>query len=153
MDMRFEEEMSGRYEGLAEGFPGGEFRFAVAVECTDIRDPRVVEGAIAGQVFMAGVVEGAPLEGRIEISPLWKRTLTYQFSFPVNGKTYRFDGTKNVKFYRPLYSMTALPGHVYDETGRAVAKVKVRFLMRDMVSFLASYRFGRTGKGDPAVSS
>ena len=151
MDMRFEEEMSGTYRGVADGYSGGEFRFGVAVDCTDIKDPKAVEGRITGKVFMEGVVDGAPLDGRIEISPLWKRTIAYEFTFPVEGKTHRFQGTKNVKFYRPVHSMTVLPGKVYDDKGNVVAEATVRFLLRDLFSFLGSYRFARTQKA-PAVS-
>lgn len=145
MNIQFKEEMSGKYRGLAAGFPGGLLRFNVEVDCVDVKDPRVVSGKITGTVDIEGVVMGAPIQGTIEISPAWKRTIAYKFTFPLNGKTYRFEGTKRVNPLSLLKTMTTLPSAVYDETGRQVAEGTTYFnWKRDMVSFLLSYRFAKT---------
>jgi hypothetical protein len=145
MNIHFNEEMSGTYRGLAEGFPGGLLRFQVEVDCVGVTDPRVIEGRITGTVDVLGVVMGAPLTGTIEISPAWKRTIAYAFTFPVNGKTYRLAGHKTVNPLRILYSMTTLPCAIYDDTGRQVAEGTTVFnWKRDMLSFLLSYRLART---------
>lgn len=142
MNIKFNEEMAGTYRGLAAGFPGGDFSFRINVDCVDVTDPRVVSGKITGDAFMAGVVKSAPLEGTIVISPLWRRTIEYKFTFTVNGKPYKFEGQKDVKPWAPVKSMTTLPGKIYDETGMLVGEALTTFnVKRDMVSFLRSYKF------------
>jgi hypothetical protein len=143
MDIRFAEEMAGTYQGRAAGIPGsGKFRFQVKVECADAKDPRVVNGTLSGKVFMEGVVDGAILEGTIEISPHWKRIIGYHFTFPVNGKTYRFDGEKKISPFSLVKSMTTLPGSVFDDQGKEIATSTTYFnVKRDILPFLLSYRF------------
>jgi hypothetical protein len=142
MDIGFAEEMAGTYRGVGTELKNGKFRFVISVDCVNVSDPRVVKGDIVGQVFMDGVVDGAPLKGTIEISPLWKRRIAYAFTFPVDGKTWQFKGTKKVSFLRPVHTMTVLPGGIFDNKGRQVAEATTTFnIRRDLFSFLKSYRF------------
>lgn len=146
MQMRFEEEMAGTYESFDASLPGGEFSFRIRVTCDDVRDPRVIEGRIEGDAFLAGVVKDAPLLGTITISPVWRRTIAYAFTFQVAGKPWRFAGQKDVKPWALLKTMTTLPGTIYDDTGKPVAKAVTTFnARRDMLAFLRSYRFSKAG--------
>jgi hypothetical protein len=146
MDIHFHETMAGHYRGMDQGIGTGRFRFTIDVDCPDARDLRVLNGTIRGTASMEGVVEDAPLQGTIEVSPWSKRTIAYAFTFALpDGRSYRFAGVKSVTPLHPVHSMTYLPGKLYDARGTVVAEVETRFAtLRHLLPFLASWRFRRT---------
>jgi hypothetical protein len=154
MDLKFNETMAGTFSERAGKPSSGKFSFTIDVFCPNVKDPRVVVGDISGIVTMEGVVERAPLQGTIEISPMWNRTIKYAFTFTgPTGKPYTFAGHKSISMLRLLKTMTFLPGEVRDENGKLVAKVETTFdTLGDMVPFLMSFRMAPAGKGKAALS-
>ena len=143
--LTFEEAMSGTYtmtgrEGAPRGFSfRGKARTAGVVEH--------LQGGLAtleGTLDMEDFADDVPIRGTLEIAPLGKRLLRYEFAFSGNdGAAYQFVGEKNLQLGRLLSSWTTLLGHVHDAAGREIARATVRFdLKADLLPFLASFRFG-----------
>ncbi len=141
---RFSERMSGTYRGVRAGLGDGEMRFDFEVRCDDLPAGILdVVGGMQGSVTMDGVANGAPANGAIAISPLWKRRIRYTFSFVGDdGLRYEFDGKKTLRPFSPLRSWTTLEGKVREEkAGDLVAEAVLRFHMKDeFVSLLRSFR-------------
>jgi hypothetical protein len=141
--LRFQETMSGTY--ALSSAPNDRRRFSFEVEAradswTDYL--RTGRTHITGTLEAEGFADGVPLEGRLTLLPLTKRTIRYEFNFTANdGNPYRFAGQKSIRWRSPVTSFTYLPGAVYDSSGREVAVCKVYFnARRDLVRFLASWR-------------
>ncbi len=154
MDIRFHETMAGHFTGKSNAPKHGLFEFTVDVFCPSVRDPRVLSGEITGTVTMEGVVDRSPLQGTIEISPLWNKTIAYAFTFTgPNGKPYRFAGHKSIEMMSFLKTMTFLPGEIRDDKNNLIATAETSFDAKaDMVPFLLSFRMALGGAGKPAPS-
>ena len=58
-----------------------------------------------------GLGKRSPADGTLELSPFWKRLVRYTFDLQGDdGRTYHFDGRKNITTRRFLRSWTTLPG-------------------------------------------
>lgn len=142
----FTEHMAGTYHPLRQNLPGGEFHFTFEVDCPDTSRPlQSIVGKAVGHVTMEGLAERAPAQGTLELAPFSKRSIRYEFHFTgKDGKTYRFDGSKSIRWRHAVRSWTTLPGRVYDESDSAVADVIARFPLRtDFLKLLASFRPAR----------
>jgi nucleoside-diphosphate-sugar epimerase len=143
----FTETMSGRVRLVDDAIeePGGEGRpFMFTVTARAIRLERFLRDAetrLEGILYWEGLADGAALEGRLSMPLISRRQLRYDFSFRGNdGRTYRFQGHKDVELLRLLDTMTTLPGLVVDERGREVARGVARFdLAKDLIPMVASF--------------
>jgi hypothetical protein len=103
-----------------------------------LRHPEV---EIEGEVDAQGFADHEHLRGTLEMDVLFKRRLSYAFTFAGNdGKAYAFAGEKIIK--PPLAeAMTVLPGKIVDDAGKTIAEALLRFDLRsDIVRFVKSWR-------------
>ncbi|MBI3184557.1 MAG: GMC family oxidoreductase [Myxococcales bacterium] len=138
----FREQMAGTHERAGQReLP---FHFDVSVNCLEVSRPlEEIVGQCQGKLTMAGVAEDAPAEGTLELAPFSKRVVRYALRFPgLDGRRYRFEGQKQIRWLRPLTSWTTLDGEVFEEgSGASVGKVKARFdLRRQLGPLLGSFR-------------
>ena len=143
MGFHFRETMSGELtlDDAPYGSPPLAIRFHVTARSGPLR--RYLEGeplTLEGRVSVDGIAEERPLQGHLEIGLPLRRQLVYNFEFlGDDGTRYRFHGQKNVSYLRFSRSMTTLYGSLYRGDAR-VGRALVRFDLRDLPSFLASWR-------------
>jgi len=141
----FRERMDGTVQRRGERFDR-EFRFDL-----DVRAPNVLGmlttavGACDGTLHLSGLARNVRATGRIEISPLRRKSVRYVLDFTADdGKSYRFDGEKRVTLRRHLVGWTTLPGHVYETDGTVWGDAVLRFsLRRELRPLLRSFVVGR----------
>ena len=139
MRFRFSENMYGTYETQGEPRRSGPFDFSCTAEA-DLREfLRTKTTRITGVVRMEGTVREAKLDGTLFIDPLFSKRLVYDFTFRDGSDLYRFLGQKNVSFLSPVSTMTTLFGTL-EKGGLPFAKVESHFRLRELPSFLLSYR-------------
>ena len=140
---KFEEKLTGTYHLLSR--PEEEKAFSLTAQAAVdnvVKYLQDMSASLLGTVEMEGFADQAPINGSLELNPLFGRVLRYQFTFVANdGKSYRFAGQKDIQLFDLPGSMTTLPGAVYDESGTEIARVLTRFdLGSDLVPFLLSWR-------------
>src|SRR5687768_15622994 len=138
---QFQEKMSGSYT-LSGGTPARRMSFSARVRAADaVQHLRDGMAELEGTVELEGFADEVPMSGTIQISPLRKRLIRYEFSFVANdGRPYRFAGQKDIRFGDLLGSWTTLPATIYDRDGREVGQARVTFDMRsDFVPLLVSF--------------
>jgi hypothetical protein len=142
LGFQFEETMSGSYHRIDT--PGEEHPISFTVKA-DVRSLRkfLLEpiATIQGRIDARGLATDKPLQGTLEINPILKRKLIYDFRFENDaGAECRFFGEKDLEALRLVQTMTTLPGSVF-EGDNEVARAVLRFpLRKDMVRFLRSWR-------------
>jgi Mg/Co/Ni transporter MgtE len=138
----FAETMRGSFHYLDT--PGDEHPMTLDVraEVADVRrfvlDPTAT---IAGTVNAEGLATRRPLTGTLEINPVLKRKVIYDFRFEDDDdRTVRFFGEKDLEALRLVSTMTTLPGSITcDET--EIARAVLRFQIREeLARFLGSFR-------------
>lgn len=141
---KFHETMAGTWRpgGGGGGDPARAFRFSLDAHTADLRqflrDNRV---RLDGTVEAAGLAAHAPTTGEMTLAPLLGRTIAYEFRFAGDdGKPYRFHGRKDLTVFRPIGSITTLPGEILDGAGGLVGTALLRFDLRDLPALLASFR-------------
>lgn len=141
---RFRETMAGTYHLLSAPADERPMSFTISA-----RAPSALRFAlrpvceIQGEVDARGFADHKPLRGTLEINPVIKRRLVYEFRFPGNDtEQYRFFGEKVVQPLHLAESMTMLPGGIWREE-REVGRAVLRFdLEGDLVKFLLGFRRG-----------
>lgn len=116
----------------------------------DVRAPSLLGfattavGRCEGTLHVDGLARDVPALGRMEISPLHRKLVRYVVDFRGDdGRTYRFDGQKDVTFRRHLVGWTTLPGHVYDADEQVWGDALLRFsLRRELRPLLRSFAVG-----------
>src|SRR5262249_55004332 len=95
-----------------------------------------------GTLDMEGFADDVPITGTIEIAPITKKIIRYDFSFTGNdGAPYRFSGQKNIRLADLVGTWTTLTGQVLDARGDEVARATVKFDVRaDLLPFLVSFK-------------
>ncbi len=138
MGLSFFETMRG--EMLDERAVAHPIRFEVKAEATKI--PAFLT---RGEVKITGVVdappfaEQAPLEGSMQISPLRKKEIRYDFRFAdPAGKPCRFKGKKTIRLHRPVASMTYMEGAI-TRAGDEIARGEMYFALADLGEFITSW--------------
>ncbi len=102
------------------------------------------EATLSGRVSMPGIADDAHASGTLQIAPLRRRRLRYQLAFrAIDGQLIRLDGWKSVSLLRPLRSMTRLPATLYAENGSVLGEAQLRFALRDLPKFVATFRYRR----------
>ncbi|MGW1587784.1 hypothetical protein [Streptomyces sp. NPDC002386] len=103
------------------------------------------EARATGRIRVAGWADDPCAEGELEISPVARRRIHYRLAFGAGGRRLTLDGWKSVTALRPVASMTVLP-YTLLEDGRRIGTGTLRFpLGTQLLPFLASFRFPRTG--------
>lgn len=142
LGFRFRETMAGTYHLLSAPTDERPMSFTIAV-----RAPSIVRFALSpicdiqGEVDAIGFADHKALRGSLEINPVLKRRLVYEFRFNANdGEEYRFHGTKSVSALHLAESMTTLPAAIWRDE-REVARAVLRFdLESDLVKFVLGFR-------------
>lgn len=142
MGFEFRETMSGTYHTLER--PGDELPMSITVraEVTSLRkfllDPTA---EITGEVDAQGLADHRALRGTLEINPVLRRRLVYDFRFNDNdGAECRFHGEKELEALRLVSTMTTLPGTLFRDD-REVGRALLRFHLReDLAKLLRSFR-------------
>jgi hypothetical protein len=138
----FHEVMEGALERSGERFDRP-FRFDF-----DVRFPQALGvlssavGRAVGKVRIDGIAKDAPAEGTLELAPLGKRRIRYEFSFRGDdGQRYHFDGSKTIGGMSHTRGWTHLPGELRGEDGSLVGTARLRFSMkRHLRGLLGSFR-------------
>lgn len=128
----------------------GELRTAAGVEApvsfsVDARSEGVGVFALSGSVQAPPWAEGAPAEGTLTMSVL-ERSIAYVVRFTAkDGSAMVLEGRKHPSPFAPLQSMTEMPVSLKDAQGTVVASGAMRFDLKDLPGFLASWLpFGRS---------
>jgi hypothetical protein len=140
----FREKMEGSVQRTGERFDRS-FRFDFDVHAPSLLGfATTAVGQLTGVVRIDGLARRVPAQGRIEISPWYRRSVRYVFDFTGDdGKRYRFEGAKRVTLRRHLVGWTTLPGHVYDAEGHVWGDALLRFsLRRELRNLLRSFVVG-----------
>ena len=141
MAFHFSETMSGTWQPAAGGADKA-IEFSITARASSslkyLRDRKT---GLEGRLRMEGFAADVPIEGELLVDPLFGKRIRYQFRFTADdGKRYRFDGQKDVRFTDLARTMTTLPAEIFDERDKLVASCRLRFDTRDLPSFLASFR-------------
>jgi hypothetical protein len=139
----FEETMTGTYTRTGAPSEQGAFRFQARVKAEDaLRHLRDNLATLEGTLDMEGFADDVPLSGTVEIAPLTRRIIRYEFDFTANdGKPYRFAGQKNIRFSDFIGTMTNLTAAITDAKGNEVARAQIRFDVKaDLLPFLVSWK-------------
>ena len=140
---QFQETMTGTYTLAGAADLPRRIGFKTRVTAPDaLRHLRDGMAELEGTLEMEGFADDVPLAGTIEISPLRKRLIRYEFSFVGNdGRPYRFVGQKDLKLLDPIGSFTNLPASLLDQAGKEIGQARVRFdLASDLLPMLVSFR-------------
>ncbi len=139
----FSQTLAGAYHTLEA--PGEEHRISITVTAKvhDMKSFALDPTArIQGEIDAEGFADHRPLEGTLEINPLLRQKIIYDFSFPDNdGRDCRFHGEQDLTILRsPVKAATTLPGSIYvddEEHARAVLRFD---LEKDLVKLLRSFK-------------
>jgi hypothetical protein len=102
------------------------------------------EASMSGRAVLDGVADDPAATGTMHIAPIRRRRLRYQLVFhTADGAPLHLDGWKSVSYLRPLRSMTTLPATVYAADGSVFGEALLKFDLRDLPRFLASFRYRR----------
>jgi hypothetical protein len=144
LGFEFREMMSGSYTRSGAGGPGGgQMRLTARASAPSLL--RHLQDGLAqldGTLDMEGFADDVPVSGTLEIRPLTKKLIRYQFSFVGNdGNPYQFAGQKDIRLADLAGTITTLAGAVTDAQGTEVARATLRFDVKaDLVAFLTSWR-------------
>ncbi len=145
----FDETMEGTAQREGEWFTRP-FRFDLHAESASLPTASgTAHCRTTGQVFLSGVADGVPAEGTLEISPIEGRRLGYTLDFTSDdGRRFHFEGHKTITFRHPVRSFTVLPGVLLVADGTVWGRAQVRFSLRHLGAFLASFDLLRPGRGE-----
>jgi hypothetical protein len=143
LGFEFEETMTGTYTRTGHPADQGEIRLRARARAESlfqhVRDGMVT---LEGTLDMEGFADDVPVGGTIEIRPVGKKVIRYDFSFLGNdGKPYRFAGQKDIRYADLVRTMTTCHGAVMTAAGEEVARVTLRFDVKaDFLPFLVSWK-------------
>ena len=97
---------------------------------------------LEGTLDMERVASEVPITGSIEIRPVGKKIIRYDFSFTGDdGQPYRFSGQKDIRFSDLVRTITTLNGAITDGSGAEVATATLHFDVKaDLLPFLVSWK-------------
>lgn len=95
---------------------------------------------LTGKFTCEGFVNDAPFEGTLDIDPLRRRKLIYDFTFKdAAGAEIHFEGEKRIDFLNIPKTMTTLYCRL-SRKEKVIATGVMHFDIRDLPAFLASIR-------------
>ena len=143
LGFEFKEVMSGTYTRTGHPSQTGNFRIEAHARAADALK-HAFDGMVEleGTLDMEKVASDVPISGSIEIKPLTKKIIRYEFAFTGDdGQPYRFSGQKDIRFSDFVTTMTTLNGAVTDASGAEVATATLRFDVKaDLLPFLVSWK-------------
>lgn len=102
-------------------------------------------GRGAGHFELKGIINAPPwapetsVEGTLTMSVL-RPSIAYHLDFTArDGRRLSLDAEKTPSVFKPVTSMTFMPALLKDSGGRVVARGEMRFDLKDLVHFLASW--------------
>ncbi len=138
----FAQTLAGTYHTLEA--PGDEHPISITVKAQvhDMKSFALDPTArIEGEIDAEGFADHRALTGTLEINPLLRQKIIYDFSFPDNdGRECRFHGEQDLSLLRPVQAATTLPGSIYvqdEEHARAVLRFDIR---EDLLKLLRSFK-------------
>ena len=139
---QFSETLAGTYHTLED--PGDERPISITVTALvpDMKSFALDPTArISGEIDAEGFADHRALDGTLEINPLLRQKVIYDFSFPDNdGRECRFHGEQDLSLFRPVQAATTLPGSIYVED-REHARVVMRLSLReDLLKMIRSFK-------------
>ncbi|HKA88980.1 MAG TPA: hypothetical protein VKE22_15025 [Haliangiales bacterium] len=143
LGFEFEETMTGTYTRAGHPDQQGEIRLRARARAGSVlkhvRDGMVT---LEGTLDMEGFADDVPVAGTIEIRPVGKKIIRYDFSFLGNdGNPYRFVGQKDIRYSDLVRTMTTCHGAIATAGGEEVARVTLRFDVKaDFLPFLVSWK-------------
>jgi hypothetical protein len=140
---QFQERMTGTYTLTGSADQPRRISFSARVKADDsLRHLKDGMAELEGTVDLEGFADDVPLKGTIEIAPVRKRLIRYEFSFLGNdGRAYRFAGQKDIRLADLLGSWTTLPAALYDPSGKEIGQARMSFDMKaDFLPLLVSFR-------------
>jgi hypothetical protein len=95
-----------------------------------------------GTLEADGLATNVPIEGTLTLAPWARRMIRYEFAFRGDdGRSYRFEGQKDIRLRDLRRSFTILPGAILDDAGNQVGTADTRFdLAADLFQFVSSWR-------------
>ena len=138
----FEETMTGTFTRTGKPDQGGALRVNLRARSEDVRKywkDRLV--AVEGTIDMEHLADDVPVTGTIEISPFKKKIIRYELDFTGDdGRPYRYLGQKDIRFSDLVGTWTTCNGAIVDAKGEEIARGTVRFDLKDLAPFVASWR-------------
>jgi hypothetical protein len=139
----FREKMAGTWAPPGGG-PERSIEFALDARAADLlRFAHDDEVELSGTVALEGLCEGAPARGTMLLAPLTRGLIRYELTFTGDdGKPYRLEGQKNVRWTALAASLTNLSASILAaDSGAEVGRAELRFDLRaDLIGFLRSWR-------------
>jgi hypothetical protein len=146
LGFQFTETMAGTFTRVGNR-PGveesGSIRFTgKAVADSAIKHLRDGRTRLEGTLDMEGFADDVPIRGWLEIRPVLRKIIRYDFDFLGNdGNPYRFAGQKDIRFMALRETWTTLHGAVLDGRGEEVAKATLHFDVKgELLPFLVSFK-------------
>jgi hypothetical protein len=125
------------------------FRFSVTIRSANARHfLRTGALSLEGLMDADGLATRQPCTGSMTIKWGWQPELHYDVHFTGDdGQAYRFEGKKQVSFWRFPSTISYLPGRLDDQSGRQFGRAITYFdLQNDLMPFLGSFSL-QTGNG------
>jgi hypothetical protein len=138
----FDETMSGTMTRLSDGATVP-FSFTVRVHQRSLRNQlRDGKAEMRGTIEAPGIAAAAECEGTMTLRPVRERIIRYELDFRGDdGRRYRFEGQKDIRWLDALRTWTTLPGEITDEAGKVVARCDTRFDYKsDWMQFVTSWK-------------
>lgn len=112
---------------------------------------RTGEAHITGVIHAPPWAEYAAVDGYLRMSPVFKRTIEYDFTFQnADWEEFRLHGKKHISLLHLVRSLTHLT-MTLEEDGEAIAEGELAFALADLPEFLSSWGlYGGTPDGDEA---
>lgn len=144
----FDETMTGTVTLHAAGLPEGERRMQVQLQVqADSLGAYLRQGRadLQGRAFIDGVTSDAPVHGSLWIWP-HLRVIRYEFVCDLGSHSLCFAGQKDVRLLNFRYTMSTLPGELFDAEGELVGQGSLAFDWADLRPFFASMRLVAPGQ-------
>ncbi|MFO0678777.1 MAG: hypothetical protein U0169_19750 [Polyangiaceae bacterium] len=148
LGFRFRERLHGSYYRLDAPFDEHPFELDVEIRAESL--PRFVRDRMAlvgGELRAAGLAACTQVDGSLLLKTKGEQRLSYAFAFTGDdGRRYEFRGEKDVIVLGILQALTSLPGSLFDDAGREVARIDLRFPVSDDVrTVVKSFRLATSG--------
>jgi hypothetical protein len=143
MGFAFDETMSGTMERVDRPGERVPFSFTVHVHApSTLQHLRDGKATLRGTVEATGLATAAEAAGTMILRPLRGRIVRYELAFTGDdGRRYRFEGQKDIRWLDALRTWTTLPGIIRDEQDQVVARCDTRFDYKsDWLQFASSWR-------------
>ena len=118
------------------------------------RSPEFLVNTCTGRMWVDGLCEGVPFEGRFELRHHIDRSVRYELHFEVDGERYLYVGEKSGFALHNLLTThtTAFGTIVRERDGALVSRSVLRFRLPELPSMLGSFRRIRASRSQAEQS-